>query len=130
MEYVAQAQRALVSMHGSAAVSDPFCTILELILSRSTFTFDTLSFFFFTSFDFNTKPPTAKHRLLDLALAAAETLVTWMIAYPSTFALGKVLLQTAPDRGMRDGRIEGFLRVMRSNATRKSCTFLHRDSGV
>ncbi|KAG8737191.1 hypothetical protein FRC10_008477 [Ceratobasidium sp. 414] len=105
--------------------------------SRSTFTFDTLSFLFFTPFDFNTKTLTAsvagqpilrranrvwervvgrfdlEHRSLALALAAAETLITWMIAYPSTFALGKVLLQTSPDRGMRDGRIEGFLRVMR-----------------
>ncbi|QRV98917.1 cation efflux family protein [Ceratobasidium sp. AG-Ba] len=54
-----------------------------------------------------------EHRSLDLALAAAETIVTWMVAYPSALALGKVLLQTAPERGARDARIEGFLRVMR-----------------
>ncbi|KAG8687754.1 hypothetical protein FRC08_011790 [Ceratobasidium sp. 394] len=61
----------------------------------------------------STSVASTEHRSLDLALAAAETLITWMIAYPSALALGKVLLQTAPDRGMRDGRIEGFLRVMR-----------------
>ncbi|KAG8745434.1 hypothetical protein FRC12_014543 [Ceratobasidium sp. 428] len=61
----------------------------------------------------STSVVSTEHRSLDLALAAAETLITWMIAYPSALALGKVLLQTAPERGMRDARIEGFLRVMR-----------------
>jgi hypothetical protein len=55
----------------------------------------------------------SEHRSLDLALAAAETLITWMIAYPTALSLGKVLLQTAPERGTREGRIEEFLRVMR-----------------
>lgn len=54
-----------------------------------------------------------EHRSLDLALAAAETLITWMLAYPTALAFGKVLLQTAPERGAREARIEGFLRVMR-----------------
>ncbi|CUA67199.1 hypothetical protein RSOLAG22IIIB_07260 [Rhizoctonia solani] len=48
-----------------------------------------------------------EHRSLDLALAGAETLITWAIAYPTAVNLGKVLLQTAP------AGLEGLDRVVR-----------------
>ncbi|CAE6488528.1 unnamed protein product [Rhizoctonia solani] len=48
-----------------------------------------------------------EHRSLDLALAGAETLITWAIAYPTAVSLGKVLLQTAP------AGLEGLDRVVR-----------------
>ncbi|CAE6514094.1 unnamed protein product [Rhizoctonia solani] len=48
-----------------------------------------------------------EHRSLDLALAGAETLLTWAIAYPTAVSLGKVLLQTAP------AGLEGLDRVVR-----------------
>jgi len=35
------------------------------------------------------------------------------VAWPAAVALGTVLLQTAPDRGALDGRMEAFLRVMK-----------------
>ncbi|KZV91362.1 hypothetical protein EXIGLDRAFT_719425 [Exidia glandulosa HHB12029] len=57
--------------------------------------------------------PADRHRALDLLLAGIETFVTFRVAYPAAVALGKVLLQTAPDRGTVDGRMESFLRVMR-----------------
>ncbi|KDN46587.1 hypothetical protein RSAG8_04240, partial [Rhizoctonia solani AG-8 WAC10335] len=49
----------------------------------------------------------AEHRSLDLALAGAETLITWAIAYPTAVSLGKVLLQTAP------AGLDGLDRVVR-----------------
>ncbi|KAG8971235.1 hypothetical protein FRB90_010558, partial [Tulasnella sp. 427] len=36
-----------------------------------------------------------------------------MVAYPAAVALGKVLLQTSPSRGLPGGQMEAFLRVMR-----------------
>ncbi|KAG8892655.1 hypothetical protein FRB99_002554, partial [Tulasnella sp. 403] len=36
-----------------------------------------------------------------------------MVAYPTAVALAKVLLQTAPERGLPGGQMESFLRVMR-----------------
>ncbi|KAF8688666.1 hypothetical protein RHS03_09527, partial [Rhizoctonia solani] len=48
-----------------------------------------------------------EHRSLDIALAGAETLITWAIAYPVAVSLGKVLLQTAP------AGLEGLDRVVR-----------------
>lgn len=35
------------------------------------------------------------------------------LAYPSCKAIGSVLLQTAPARGLSAGRMESFLRAMR-----------------
>ena len=37
----------------------------------------------------------------------------FQLAYPSCKAIGSVLLQTAPARGLSAGRIESFLRAMR-----------------
>ncbi|GJJ14630.1 hypothetical protein Clacol_008896 [Clathrus columnatus] len=65
---------------------------------------------------------TSYHRQADLLLAFVMAVLTFWASYPAVVALGKVLLQTAPDRSknirgksnMRsDGRMEGFLRVMR-----------------
>ena len=42
-----------------------------------------------------------------------EVLFTFWVAYPAAIALSKVLLQTAPDRGMPGGQMEAVLRVMR-----------------
>jgi len=47
----------------------------------------------------------------ELFLAAAKVVFTFWVAYPASIALAKVLLQTAPDRGMPDGQMEGLLRV-------------------
>ena len=46
-------------------------------------------------------------------LAGIETVVTFSLAYPAAVALGAVLLQTAPQRGLPGGRMEAFLRAMR-----------------
>lgn len=49
----------------------------------------------------------------DMIIASIETLWTFSVAYPAAVALGKVLLQTAPERGLAGGHMEAFLRVMR-----------------
>ena len=91
-----------------------------------------------------------QQRPADLFLAAVEVLFTFWVAYPAVVALAKVLLQTAPDRGMPSGQMEALLRVMRevctishtpmlntltlahlirSNGTQMSSTCPHRTSG-
>ncbi|KAI0791460.1 hypothetical protein BC629DRAFT_1593070 [Irpex lacteus] len=57
--------------------------------------------------------PRYQHRSFDLLLAGIETVVTFYLAYPAAVALGAVLLQTAPARGLPGGRMEAFLRAMR-----------------
>ncbi|CAL1709761.1 unnamed protein product [Somion occarium] len=57
--------------------------------------------------------PPFQHRDFDLFLAAVETIVTFYLAYPAAVALGSVLLQTAPSRGLPGARMEAFLRAMR-----------------
>ncbi|KAI0074357.1 hypothetical protein K474DRAFT_1774086 [Panus rudis PR-1116 ss-1] len=57
--------------------------------------------------------PPHRHRDFDLALAAIQTVVTFQLAYPAAVALGSVLLQTAPSRGLPGGRMEAFARVIR-----------------
>ncbi|KAI0672289.1 hypothetical protein C8Q78DRAFT_1026273 [Trametes maxima] len=57
--------------------------------------------------------PARQHRPLDLILAAVETTVTFKLAYRAAVALGAVLLQTSPARGLAGGRMEAFLRAMR-----------------
>lgn len=52
-------------------------------------------------------------RSFDLFLAAVQTVVTFSVAYPASVALGSVLLQTSPARGLTNGRMEAFLRVMK-----------------
>ena len=52
-------------------------------------------------------------RSFDLFLAAVQALVTFSVAYPASVALGSVLLQTSPARGLTSGRMEAFLRVMK-----------------
>ena len=54
-----------------------------------------------------------QHSSFDLLLAGVETVVTFALAYPAAVALGAVLLQTAPLRGLAGQRMEAFLRVMR-----------------
>ncbi|KAH7106875.1 hypothetical protein BKA62DRAFT_685349 [Auriculariales sp. MPI-PUGE-AT-0066] len=53
------------------------------------------------------------HQAVDLVLSGLEAIFMFRIAWPAAVALGTVLLQTAPDRGTLDGRMEAFLRVMR-----------------
>lgn len=55
----------------------------------------------------------AQQRSVDLFLSALLSFVTFKVAYPAALALGKVLLQTAPERGTSSGTMEAFLRVMR-----------------
>lgn len=62
----------------------------------------------------------SQHRSADLFLAALLACITFSVAYPAAMALGKVLLQTAPERGVVGGRMEAFLRVMRD-----VCLVLH-----
>ncbi|OCH90501.1 hypothetical protein OBBRIDRAFT_877280 [Obba rivulosa] len=57
--------------------------------------------------------PPHQHRPFDLVLAGVETIVTFSLAYSAAVALGAVLLQTSPARGLAGGRMEAFLRVMR-----------------
>ncbi|KAG8959574.1 hypothetical protein FRC03_007763 [Tulasnella sp. 419] len=54
-----------------------------------------------------------QHHSADVVLASIETVLTFYIAYPAAVALGKVLLQTAPERGLPGGQMEAFLRLMR-----------------
>ncbi|EIN14641.1 hypothetical protein PUNSTDRAFT_96639 [Punctularia strigosozonata HHB-11173 SS5] len=54
-----------------------------------------------------------QHRAFDLLLALGEAFVTFSVAYPAAVALGAVLLQISPARGLADGRMEAFLRAMR-----------------
>ena len=92
-------------------------------------------------------------RSFDLFLSAVQALVTFSVAYPASVALGSVLLQTSPARGLASGRMESFLRVMkevrflrfnpppppllkcakqpnrRSRGTLKSFIYPHRTSG-
>ncbi|KZT54481.1 hypothetical protein CALCODRAFT_13243 [Calocera cornea HHB12733] len=53
------------------------------------------------------------HRSADLLLAAVETVFTFAIAYPAAVSLGKVLLQTAPVRGLPNRQMEVFDRAVR-----------------
>jgi len=61
------------------------------------------------------------HRQADIILASMISVLTFWVSYPAVVALGKVLLQIAPERnksvnglgGRGDGRMEAFLRVMR-----------------
>ncbi|TRM67133.1 hypothetical protein BD626DRAFT_397094 [Schizophyllum amplum] len=57
--------------------------------------------------------PGAQHMTCDLFLAFFIASVTMRVAYTACAALGAVLLQTAPARGLPGGRMEAFLRVMR-----------------
>ncbi|KAJ6502160.1 hypothetical protein C8R45DRAFT_975583 [Mycena sanguinolenta] len=57
--------------------------------------------------------PATQHRMLDLAAAAAGSAATFVVAYRACTVLGAILLQTAPRRGARGGRMEAFLRAMR-----------------
>ncbi|KZT26102.1 hypothetical protein NEOLEDRAFT_1132660 [Neolentinus lepideus HHB14362 ss-1] len=57
-------------------------------------------------------PPT-QHQVFDLLLSSVETIVMFRISYRACVALGAVLLQTAPERGLLGGRMEAFLRAMR-----------------
>ncbi|KAK7038034.1 hypothetical protein R3P38DRAFT_3262516 [Favolaschia claudopus] len=54
-----------------------------------------------------------QHRALDLAAASASSVATFVVAYRACTVLGAILLQTAPQRGARGGRMEAFLRAMR-----------------
>ena len=76
------------------------CT-LNMLLVTTDFFFQTNSLF------------SSQHRLADLFLAAVLAVLTFGIAYPAALALAKVLLQTAPERGIAGGRMEAFLRTMR-----------------
>ncbi|KAI0311419.1 hypothetical protein OF83DRAFT_762624 [Amylostereum chailletii] len=57
--------------------------------------------------------PATEQRAVDLLLAAAAATGMFALAYPSCVAIGTVLLQTSPQRGLSHGRMEGFLRAMR-----------------
>lgn len=55
----------------------------------------------------------SQQRQFDLLLAGVEAVVTFSVAYPAAVALGSVLLQTSPARGLASGRMESFLRAMK-----------------
>ncbi|KAI0028760.1 hypothetical protein K488DRAFT_89423 [Vararia minispora EC-137] len=57
--------------------------------------------------------PASEHRACDLLLAAGAACAMFALAYPACVAIGAVLLQTAPARGVEGGRTEAFLRAMR-----------------
>jgi hypothetical protein len=42
-----------------------------------------------------------------------QTFITLSVSWPAAIAFGKVLLQTAPSRGLLSGRMESFLKVMK-----------------
>ncbi|KAJ7783160.1 hypothetical protein B0H16DRAFT_1877576 [Mycena metata] len=60
-----------------------------------------------------TVAPPIHHRMLDLGAAGLGSAATFAAAYRACTVLGAVLLQTAPRRGARGGRMEAFLRAMR-----------------
>lgn len=57
----------------------------------------------------------SQHVTFDMLISTLETLWTFSIAYPTAVSLGKILLQTAPERAPSgsSGPMEAFLRVMR-----------------
>ncbi|EPQ50787.1 hypothetical protein GLOTRDRAFT_141301 [Gloeophyllum trabeum ATCC 11539] len=57
--------------------------------------------------------PSSQHQSFDLLLSSLETIMMFRISYRACVALGAVLLQTAPERGLPGGRMEAFLRTMR-----------------
>lgn len=59
-----------------------------------------------------------QHRHADLLLATIDAIVTSFLAYPAAVAIGAVLLQTSPTRGLPGGRMEAFLRAMREVSSR------------
>lgn len=71
-------------------------------------------------------------RSFDLFLAAIQALVTFSVAYPASVALGSVLLQTSPPRGLASGVMEDFLRVMREVrfSLSKNLPCAHRNSSI
>ena len=54
-----------------------------------------------------------QHRVADLVLASLIAVLTFKVAYRSSLVLGTVLLQTSPQRGLSNGKMEAFLRAMR-----------------
>ena len=64
-------------------------------------------------------------RSFDLFLSAVQALVTFSVAYPASVALGSVLLQTSPARGLASGRMEAFLRVMKEVRSLQSAPYAH-----
>ncbi|KAF8333201.1 uncharacterized protein EI90DRAFT_3053339 [Cantharellus anzutake] len=50
---------------------------------------------------------------IDMLVSSIETVWTFSIAYPSAVSLGKILLQTAPERTLSGGSLESFQRAIR-----------------
>ena len=48
-----------------------------------------------------------------MLVSSLETIWTFSIAYPSAVSLGKILLQTAPERSRSGGSLESFQRAIR-----------------
>lgn len=61
---------------------------------------------------------------LDMLISTLETIWTFSLAYPTAVALGKILLQTAPDRAPAGsgGTMETFMRAMREVSSARSRT--------
>ncbi|KAF9518729.1 hypothetical protein BS47DRAFT_1337850 [Hydnum rufescens UP504] len=55
----------------------------------------------------------SQHVSLDMLISSLETVWTLSIAYPTAVTLGKILLQTAPERLLPGAPMELFLRTMR-----------------
>ena len=49
----------------------------------------------------------------DMLASSLEMIWTFSIAYPSAVSLGKILLQTAPERSSSGGSLESFQRAIR-----------------
>ena len=47
-----------------------------------------------------------------MLIAGLETVITYMVAYPAALALGVVLMQTAPQRGLPGGQTEALSRLI------------------
>jgi len=62
---------------------------------------------------FYTSPHSPQHRVADMILASIMAGLTFKVAYRASVVLGTVLLQTSPPRGLANGKMEAFLRVMR-----------------
>ena len=64
-------------------------------------------------------PTRTQHITLDMLISTLETVWTFSIAYPTAVSLGKILLQTAPERAPSGsgGPMEAFLRAMREVRT-------------
>ncbi|TFK52856.1 hypothetical protein OE88DRAFT_1677493 [Heliocybe sulcata] len=104
--------RSISSRYPTASSYTPLSTTPTGIFLSNPFTLSPIVFSSSLLLIVLAVPPT-QHQAFDLLLSSVETIVMFRISYRACVALGAVLLQTAPGRGLPGGRMEAFLRAMR-----------------